>query len=86
MQRRFRRIRFNEVARGGFIETPAGFGHRLHFLLLSFASSPVGPSPSLSLFLSPRIRRYHPLTFIFFFPEFSALFNGRTSLIEDART
>lgn len=86
MQRRFRRIRFNEGVR--FIETPAGFGNLsppsttlLHFLLLLFAS--VG---SRSLSLSPRIRRYHPLTFIFFFPEFSALFNGRTSLIEDART
>lgn len=53
MQRRFRRIRFNEGVR--FIETPAGFGNLsppsttlLHFLLLLFAS--VG-SRSLSLSL-----------------------------------
>lgn len=86
LQRRFRRIRFNEVARGGSFHWDAGWfwpplSTTLHFLLLLFASSTVGPFS-----LSPRIRRYHPLTFIFFFPEFSALFNGRTSLIEDART
>lgn len=57
--------------------------------IFSFYHSPLLLSdllPLSLLFLSPRIRRYHPLTFIFFFPEFSALFNGRTSLIEDART